>query len=417
MAGNLRGEMTEVIMPKMGDGMEEGTLLEWLKKDGDQVKSGEVIGTIQTDKATLELESPGAGVLSGILVKNGETVPVGHAIAALLKAGESLPSGWAKGEPVASGAATTKEAKQEAKTGNGVPSEPAPSVDHDPSDRVKASPLAKRIAEELGVDLASVKGTGPEGRIIEKDVRTAQPVGIKGSATPAAKVAPAAGDQTIQLNKLRQITAQRTAQSKQQVPHYYITVQVDAERMMKMREQFAEEESGKVSVNDFVLRACVLALQEMPVVNSAFQGQTLLQPGAIHLGMAVAIEDGLTVAVVKNAQGLSLRQLSDRSKELATKAKDNNLSLDELSGSTFTISNMGMLNVDEFIAIINQPNAAILAISSIKKQVVATGDDEIEIRRCMNISGSFDHRVVDGAVGAKFMNLVRSYLENPTRVL
>jgi len=404
--------MTEVIMPKMGDAMEEGTLLEWLKKDGDKVQSGEIIGTIQTDKATLELESPGSGVLSGILVSSGETVPVGQPIAALLKAGEALPGGWGSKSGGAKSPSEAKPSKQEEpKNGNGTPTESSA------SSRVKATPLARRIAEELGVDLASVKGSGPEGRIVEKDVRTAQPSAPQRASVAATQVAPAVGDQVIPLNKLRQITAQRTAQSKQQVPHFYVTVQVDVEKMMKLREQFAAEESGKVSVNDFVMRACVLALQQMPVVNSVFQGQSLHQPGAIHLGMAVAIEDGLTVPVIKNAQSMTLRQLSDQAKALAGKARDNNLGLDELSGSTFTISNMGMLEVDEFIAIINQPNAAILAVSSVKKQVVVVGEDEIEIHRCMNISASYDHRVVDGAVGAKFINLVRGYLENPTRLL
>lgn len=417
-AGNLLAKMTEVIMPKMGDGMEEGTLLEWLKKDGDKVQSGEIIGTIQTDKATLELEAPGSGVLSGILVKDGETVPVGKAIAALLRSGEKLPNGWG-GKETAGGATVKPESSQTAhveehKAGNGsAASMPAAS-----SGRIKATPLARKIAAEIGVDLASIKGSGPDGRIVEKDVRTAQTAApATGTvATVVVPVAPAPGDQSITLNKLRQITAQRTTQSKQQVPHFYVTVQADVEKLMKLREQFVAEESGKISVNDFVMRACVLALQQMPVVNSTYQGQTLLQSGAINLGMAVATDDGLTVAVIKNAHGFGIRQLSDKAKELADKARHNKLNMDELTGSTFTISNMGMLEVDEFIAIINQPNAAILAVSTVRKQVVVTDDDEIEIRRCMNISASFDHRVVDGAVGAMFINLVRGYLENPTRL-
>ena len=404
--------MTEVIMPKMGDAMEEGTLLEWLKKDGDKVKSGEVLGTIQTDKANLDLESPGTGILSGLLIQKGETVPVGKAIAALLKDGEKLPASWGSGSAVSQDAKPEPAPTKEPQANGAKATAPVASE----SSRMKISPLARRIAEELGVDLATVHGSGPEGRIVEKDVRAAQS-SPKPAAVAVAKVAPVAGDQTVQFNKLRQITAQRTAQSKQQVPHYYVTVQVDVEKLMTLREQFAEEESGKVSINDFVMRASVLALEEMPVANSVFQGQTLLQPGGVNLGMAIATEEGLTVAVIKNAQSLTLRQISDKARELAGKARENSLSLDELSGSTFTISNMGMLNVDEFIAIINQPNSAILAVSSVKKQVVVNEDDEIEIRRCMNITASFDHRVVDGAVGAKFINIIRAYLENPTRLL
>lgn len=404
--------MTEVIMPKMGDGMEEGTLVEWTKKEGESVKSGEVIGSIQTDKATLELEAPGSGVLSGILIKEGETVPVGQAIAALLKDGEKLPEGWGG----ASGATTVqktgevpKEVEPKAvETGNGAA---AAKTD----DRIVASPLARKIAKELGVDLAAVTGTGPGGRIVEKDVRETQ--GSKPVPAKPVEVVASAEDQTIQLNRLRQITAKRTAESKQQVPHFYVTVEVDVEKILALREMFEAEESGKVSINDFVVKACALALRDMPGVNATFQGTTLLQYGGVSIGIAVALDDGLTVPVVHSADQLSLRAISAKVRDLAGRAKENKLSLDELSGSTFSISNMGMLDVDNFLAIVNQPNSAILAISSVRKKVVATVDDEIEIRSRMNITCSFDHRVADGAVGAKFINVVKAYLEHPTRLL
>ncbi len=407
--------MTEVIMPKMGDGMEEGTLLEWLKKDGEKVKSGEVIGTIQTDKATLELESPGSGTLTGLLIENGATVPVGKPIAAILAEGESLPAGWKGGN----GKAPAQTPKGETPAAEPAPTaaaayraEPAAQ----PSEgRVKASPLAKRIAADLGVDLAEITGSGPGGRIVEKDVQAA----AKGAPTKQAPAAVKAGPETVvQLTKLRQITAQRTSQSKQQVPHYYVTVEVDVEKIVALRQMFEEEESGKVSINDFVARACVLALKDMPEVNATYEGQTVRQFSSVHLGIAAAVEDGLTVPVLKNADQLSLRELSSRTKDLALRARDNKLSLDELSGSTFSISNMGMLNVDNFIAIINQPNAAILAVSSVRKKVVPSEEeDEIEIRSRMNISASFDHRVVDGARGTVFINRVKDYLENPSRLL
>ncbi len=412
--------MTEVIMPKMGDGMEEGTLVEWLKKEGDAVKSGEVIGNIQTDKAILELEAPGSGVLSGILVKEGETVPVGQAIAVLLKDGEKLPEGWGgsagnSGKPAKdapAGKEETPEAPKAAAESAPVTEEPKAKSDS----RVKASPLAKKIAKELGVDIASVSGTGPSGRIVEKDVRAASQV--KGTDKVAAVAAPSAEDQTISLNRTRQITAKRTTESKQQVPHFYVTVEVDVEKILALREMFEAEESGKVSINDFVVKACAFALRDMPQVNATFQGPAaLLQYGGVHVGIAVALEDGLTVPVVRNADQLSLRAVSSKVKDLARRAKDNKLTLEELSGSTFSISNMGMLDVDNFLAIVNQPNSAILAIASVRKKVVATADDEIEIRSRMNITCSFDHRVADGAVGAKFINVVKDYLENPTRLL
>lgn len=406
-------------MPKMGDGMEEGTLLEWLKKDGEKVKSGEIIATIQTDKATLDMESPGNGILTGILIEPGATVPVGKPIAAILRAGETLPATWGSGVPSTASVSAEStsngvaEAPKELVTaGNNAASTAAPA-----NDRIKASPLAKRIAADLGIDLGSVVGTGPGGRIVEKDVRQVTPAARP--AAPAAVLAtPVAGDTTISLNRLRQITAKRTQESKQQVPHFYVKVEVDLERIGELRAMFEADGSGKVSINDFVIKACAWALREMPVVNSIFQeGGTLLQKGGVNIGMAVATDEGLTVPVIHNADQLSLRQISSKSRDLATRARENRLSLDELSGSTFSVSNMGMLDVDDFIAIINQPNAAILAVSSARKKVVVNDQDELEVRSRMNISMSFDHRVVDGAVGARFINLVKGALENPTRLL
>lgn len=427
--------MTEVIMPKMGDGMEEGTLLEWLKKEGDKVKSGEIIGTIQTDKATLELEAPGSGVLTGIITQGGETIPVGKPMAAIVKDGEKLPKDWGSGggAPKSNGSAESKPAEQPtsggSKEGSGIQDVPAgveaaqsqsasaPSAAPAESGRIKASPLAKKIAAERGIDLSTINGSGPGGRIVEKDVTSAQPMPAPTKVAEPQLITATAEDQKIKLNRIRQITAQRTAESKQQVPHFYVTVEVDLENLMDLREMFVNDEAGKLSINDFVIRACVMALQQMPQVNSSYQGDSILQYGAINIGLAVALDDGLTLPVMKNAQAMTLRQISARSKELAGKARDNKLSPDELSGSTFSISNMGMLNVDEFIAIINQPNAAILAVSSAKKKPVVNAEDELEIRWQMNISASFDHRVVDGAVGAKFINLIRDFLENPTRLL
>jgi pyruvate dehydrogenase E2 component (dihydrolipoamide acetyltransferase) len=416
--------MTEVIMPKMGDGMEEGTLLEWLKKDGDKVKTGEVIGTIQTDKATLELEAPGTGTLTGFLLQGGETVPVGRPIAAILKDGESLPAGWG-------GASSTAPASTEAAEAAATPasSQEAPATEAEPAaeapapvatnERVKASPLARKIAADKGIDLGQVQGTGPGGRIVEKDVTSFQPAAapVAPKTSAPAPVTAAAEDETIKLPRLRQITAKRTTESKQQVPHFYVTVEVDVENIMEIREMFERDASGKVSINDFVVKASALALRDMPVVNSIFQGDHLVQKGGVHVGIAVALEDGLTVPVIKNADQLTLRQISGSARDLAKRARDNKLALDEMQGSTFAISNMGMLDVDNFVAIINQPNAAIVAIASVRKKVVANDEGEIEVRSRMNITGSFDHRVVDGAVGAKFINLIKDYLQNPTRLL
>jgi pyruvate dehydrogenase E2 component (dihydrolipoamide acetyltransferase) len=407
--------MTEVIMPKMGDGMEEGTLLEWLKKDGDEVKTGDIIGTIQTDKATLELEAPGRGKLTGFLIEPGATVPVGVPIAAILKSGEDLPANWGSGEAKAAPAAPAEE-KVAAAAETAAPvaaAEPAQS-----KGRIKASPLAKRIAAETGVDLTNVTGTGPNGRIVEKDVRAAiDQQGTKVATPSIGSTVASAEDVKVPLNHLRGIIAERTQHSKQTVPHFYVTLEVDIEKITAIREMFKLEEGGKVSINDFVIRACVLALQDMPVVNSTFKGDHLLQFGNVNIGVAAAIDDGLLVPVIHGAQNMTLRQLGEESKRLVSKAREGKLTPNEMQGSTFSISNMGMLNVEVFSAIINEPNAAIIAISSAAKKVVVGEDDELEIRWKMNITGSFDHRVVDGAVGAQFMNAVRNYLENPTRLL
>jgi pyruvate dehydrogenase E2 component (dihydrolipoamide acetyltransferase) len=428
--------MTEVIMPKMGDGMEEGTLLEWLKKDGEKVKSGEVIGTIQTDKATLELESPGSGTLTGILIEPGTTVPVGKPIAAIVGAGESLPAGWKGGggtngqaapaqepekaaqAPAPAAAQAAPEVTEKSAYGSNAPVTPGEAVQPQPhagAERIKASPLAKKVAAERGIDLATLKGTGPGGRIVEKDVTAAaaQPA----PAAAPTPIAPTGKDQTVQLNRLRQLTAKRTAESKQQAPHFYVTVEVDMERILSLREMFQDEDSGKVSINDFVVKASAMALRDVPEVNAVFQGATVLQQGAINVGVAIAVPDGLTVAVIHGADALSLRQIAAKSKELGAKAKENKLSMDDLTGSTFSISNMGMLDVDNFIAIINLPNSAILAVSSVRKKVVVNDQDEIEVRSRMNISCSFDHRVIVGALGARFINVVKDYLERPSKLL
>jgi pyruvate dehydrogenase E2 component (dihydrolipoamide acetyltransferase) len=408
--------MTEVIMPKMGDGMEEGTLLEWLKKDGESVKPGEVIGTIQTDKATLELESPGRGKLTGFLIQSGDTVPVGRPIAAILKDGESLPANWGSGEASAPAAEEPVAATEAPAASAATPAATTSSR----NERIKASPLARRVAADAGVDLSAVTGSGPGGRIVHKDVVAA--IGQQGSSLPkaapkSAPVVASAEDVKVPLNFLRKIIAERTHQSKMEAPHFYVTVEVDMEKIYTLREALKEEEAGNISVNDFVVRACALALREMPQVNSTYQGDYLLQLGNVNIGIAAAVDDGLLVPVIHHADQLTLRQIAAASKDLVTKARAGKLSPNEMSGSTFSISNMGMLDVDNFGAIINGPNAAILAISSARKKVVVTESDEVEVRWRMNMTASFDHRVVDGAVGAQFINIVRAYLESPMRLL
>ncbi|KAA0226409.1 2-oxo acid dehydrogenase subunit E2 [Fimbriimonadia bacterium ATM] len=413
--------MTEVIMPKMGDAMEEGTLVEWLKGEGATVKSGEVLGNIQTDKAVVELTAPASGVLSGLLIQAGETVPVGNAIAAILKDGESLPDGWGGSARVpepAKAAAAAESPRAEAKsTATQVverPPQPAPVS----TGRIVASPLAKRLAKELGVSLEGIRGTGPNGRIVERDVRMAAPgPGPAVAATPS----PVRGE-LRDLTFLQKITAERTAVSKQTIPHYYVTVEADLEALEAIRQQMkADDPELKISLNDFFLKACAMALVDQPHINASFENGKLKIADSVNIGVAAAVPDGLTMPVVKNCEGKTLRQIAAEVRELVARARENRLKPDELSGSTFAVSNMGMFDVENFAAIINQPNGAIIAVSSARRVPAVVedenGEEVLEIRTRMKFTGSFDHRIIDGALGAQFLSAVKAYLEAPTRLL
>jgi pyruvate dehydrogenase E2 component (dihydrolipoamide acetyltransferase) len=444
--------MTEVIMPKMGDAMEEGTLLEWLVDDGAKVKSGDVIGNIETDKATVELTAPTSGTLSGIIVKEGDTVPVGEPIAAILKEGESLPAGWGNGaakgdapkqnseekppketpqkeeqgaeaKPKAEEQRAEDEQKKEDKTKPSpepAPEKPAQEQLKKEGGRVFASPLARKMAADAGIAIDSIKGTGPNGRIVERDVEQASKSGAKPRQAPAPQTA-TLQDRVVDLTTLQRITAERTAHAKANVPHYYVTVEVDAEALESVREHMnAESPDSKLSVNDFIVKACAMALAEQPHINASFENGKRHEHGAINIGIAAAVPNGLTLPVLKNCESKTLRALAEETRVLVERARQNKLSPDELSGSSFAISNMGMFDVSVFSAIINEPNGAIIAVGTAKRMpVVVDGDDgeEIQVRSRMNVTGAFDHRIIDGAVGAKFMGILRAYLEAPTRLL
>ena len=428
--------MVEVIMPKMGDAMEEGTLVEWVKNEGDAVKSGDIIGNIQTDKATVELTAPSSGKLAGILSKPGDTVPVGKPIAAILKEGESLPAGWGNGATSAASAPTAQPSQKKeaapAETGNPKPETPqevtpkqeAPKSETQPAktdERVFASPLAKRLASDAGISLEQIRGTGPNGRIVERDVRAALTAPITAAAKPTVTAVQPLTDKLVPLTNLQRIVAERTAHSKSFVPHYYVTVEVDVEALEALRHQMNEENpEQKLSLNDYFIKSCAMALQEQPHINASFENGKRHEHGAINIGVAAAVPDGLTLPVIKNCESKSMRQIAKETRELVGKARENKLSLDELTGSTFAISNMGMFEVENFSAIINEPNGAIVAVSTARRiPVVVDGEDgeELEVRWRMKITGSFDHRIIDGAVGAQFMGVLRKYLESPTRLL
>ncbi|MDQ2986011.1 MAG: 2-oxo acid dehydrogenase subunit E2 [Armatimonadota bacterium] len=409
--------MVEVIMPKMGDAMEEGTLVEWLVKDGAAVKSGDIIGNIQTDKATVELTAPSSGTLSGLLINAGDSVPVGKPIAAILKEGEKLPDGWGGVNGAAS--PRNEEANQ------AVVAEPEEAAQKEAEaspakkaigGRVVASPLARRLAVEGGIEIESIVGSGPNGRIVERDIKAALEV------RKPAETVEGTEDRFVPFTKLQRITAERTAHSKQTVPHYQVTVDVDVENLEELRTKMnAENPDHKVGINDFIVKASAMALADQPHVNASFDSSGQRREfGAINIGLAIAVPDGLTVGVLRDCKSKSLRQLADLSKDIVSRARDNKLSMDEVSGSTFAISNMGMFDVYEFNAIINEPNGAIIAVGRATPVPVAIDSDdgyELEVRHRMKVTGSFDHRIIDGAVGAAFLGALKRYLESPTLLL
>ncbi|MFN4032455.1 MAG: dihydrolipoamide acetyltransferase family protein [Fimbriimonadales bacterium] len=411
--------MHTIIMPKMGDAMEEGTLVRWLKSEGDAITEGEPIAEIATDKATVEIEAPGAGVLKGIRVQEGAIVPVNTPLAYILQEGERLPSDT-DGKATAPAQATPAPAA--------APSAPTPA--HAPRDgdaRVLASPLARKIAAEHGIDLTQVQGTGPKGRIVERDVLAyieAQKAAASAGA-PAAAIAPtpapapsAAEARAEPLNRLRQITAQRTTEAHQTIPHFYLTMEIDMEHALALRQQLNQlDERVRVSVNDLIIKACAVALEQHPVVNARYQEGQLVHPDGIHIGVAVAAEQGLLVAVLKHCEGKSLRRIAQEAQTLIQKARDGKLLPDEMAGNTFTISNLGMFGIEQFTAIINPPASAILAVGATQRVPVVGDDGAITPRQRMKITMSCDHRVIDGAVGAQFLQTLKQVLENPLLML
>lgn len=407
--------MVQVIMPKMGDGMSEGTILRWLKKEGDTVEIGDIIAEIETDKASVELPADVAGKLAAIVAKEGETVPVGAVIAEIRGEGE-LP----QVVPPAPASAPAESVVSETTSPTGERVQEGTPVQK----RVKASPLARRIAQEAGIDLAMVKGTGPGGRIVERDVQqffaSGQAVSRPPITEPVRSVAAAVETPTLTggepLSRMRRLIAERTTLTKQTVPHFYITMDIDMTEAVALRERLnatLPEDAPKISVNDFVTKACTLALARHPRVNALYQNERVYPSSEIHIGIAVALPDGLIVPVLRNCERKTLRQIATETRQLVEKARAGRLAPDEYTGATFSISNLGMYGVDEFIAIINPPAVAILAVGAVQKQPVALDDDTVIVRPRMKVTISADHRALDGAVAAEFMRELKAILENP----
>jgi len=434
--------MPEITMPKLSDTMTEGTLLRWRKKKGDKVEVGDILAEVETDKATMEMESFEEGTLADIFVPEGGKVVVGAPLALVLKEGEkaggkpkAAPAAPATEAPssrptVASGRPLTPRARAAAlrSGGGGVGGNVNSGVT---GVRVKASPLARKIADARGVRLAGLQGTGPGGRIIAFDVENA-PVGVgSGGAPTAAGSSPVAAilptpiagmpETRIPLSGMRRVIAERLLASKTQIPHFYLSIEIDAAPMMAFRKEYIEAKSaaggGKITFNDIALSAVARAAMQKPKVNAAFSGDAIIQYGSVNLSVAIAVEDGLVTPVIRDAQKLSLKEISASVKDLALRARDKKLKPEEYAGGTITVSNLGAYGIEQFCAIVNPPQAAILAVGAIVKKPVVNSRDEIEIGHRMSITLSGDHRVVDGAVAAEYMSALRKLLESPALLL
>jgi pyruvate dehydrogenase E2 component (dihydrolipoamide acetyltransferase) len=455
--------MPEIQMPKLSDTMTEGTLVAWKKKKGDKVSAGDVIAEIETDKATMEWESPEDGTLTEIYVEEGGKVNVGDKIAFIGGEGEApaaakeekKPEPAAKEEKKKTEPATTDERKKpepEAKEEKkGAPKKeaqtetekPAPGEEEEADTappreskkeakpaaeakaeaggeaRVKASPVARRVAAELGVDLSAVKGTGPDGRVTESDVRAA---GKSKTAYPAPAPQIRAGEGSrINLTGMRKVIAERLVASKGPVPHFYLNIEIDAGPLMSARAELKSAgegaEAAKITVNDFVLKASVEAAVRVPKANASFDVDAIVQYSDVNLAIAVAIEDGLVTPVIRAAQGKSLREISEAVKDLAQRARHKRMKPEEFQGGTFTVSNLGSYGIDNFSAIINPPQGFILSIGAIVKKAAVDNCDQIVVGQRMSIGMSCDHRVIDGALGAEYLKELRQLLENPSLLL
>ncbi len=427
---------TEILMPALSPTMEEGTLAKWLVKEGDTVSSGDVMAEIETDKATMEFEAVDEGVIGKIVIPEGtEGVKVNAVIAVLLEDGESADDIGDTSAPAPAAAAAPAAAEAAAPTA----AAPAPAAPVKDGNRVFASPLARRIAADKGIDLATLTGSGPHGRIVKADVENAQP-GAKPAAAPAAAktgAAPAAmasGPSTdvviktyegrpfeeVQLDGMRKTIAARLTEAKQSVPHFYLRRDIHLDALMKFRSQLnkqLEPRGVKLSVNDFIIKACALALQQEPEANAVWAGDRTLKFEKSDVAVAVAIEGGLFTPVLKDAEMKSLSALSAEMKDLAGRARDRKLAPHEYQGGSFAISNLGMFGIDNFDAIINPPHAAILAVGAGVKKPIVGADGELTVGIVMSVTLSVDHRVIDGALGANLLTAIKDNLENPMTML
>lgn len=411
-----------VTMPRLSDTMTEGTVASWLKKVGDTVKEGDILAEIETDKATMEFESFYAGTLLYIGLKEGESASVDSLLAIIGPAGTDVNAVLAA---VQGGGAAPAAPVAKAESKEAAPAAPAAApAATNANDRVFASPLAKKIAQDKGINLTEVKGSGENGRIIRKDVENFTPSAKAAAPAPAAAsaaiptVIPVGVEVTeeVKNSQMRKTIAKRLSESKFTAPHYYLAIEIDMDNAMASRAQINSLPDTKISFNDMVVKACAMALKKHPQVNTSWKGDVTVYNKHVNIGVAVAIEDGLVVPVIKFTDTLTLTQIGALVKDLAGKARNKKLTPAEMEGSTFTVSNLGMFGVDVFTSIINQPNSAILSVGAIiEKPVVKNG--QIVVGHTMQVTLACDHRTIDGATGAQFLQTLKSYIENPVTML
>lgn len=394
-------------MPRLSDTMQEGVIKSWLKKIGDQVKPGDILAEVETDKATMDLEAFQEGVLLHIAVASGG-VPVEGIIAIIGKKGEDISN------LLNSSSNSNSEVKQqESPIINKQTEAPAQPAVSNNGDRVKASPLAKNLAKAKGIEIQNIQGSGDQGRIIKRDIETIQ---IKASSPNMSQLISSDGDTEVPISQMRKTIARRLSESKFSAPHFYLTSEINMDACANAKDQLNKNTETKISYNDLIVKACALALRKNPDVNISWSGDKIVYHHDIHIGVAVAIEDGLVVPVIKHTDRKSIEAIKLEINDKAIRAKSKKLNLDEMQGNTFTISNLGMYDIEDFTAIINPPDACILAVGSVVKKP-AVINDQITISNRMKVTLSCDHRAVDGATGAKFLQSLKSLLENPITML
>jgi pyruvate dehydrogenase E2 component (dihydrolipoamide acetyltransferase) len=408
---------SRVVMPKLSDTMEEGKILRWLKQEGDRVETGQTLAEVETDKATVEMEAYTTGVIRKLVAEAGQTVPIGALIAVVGAPDEDIsalldaPATAPESPPPAAVPPPAPHAVPRASPPPVAPARLAAAAPPDAASSrgLRASPLALRMAAESGVDLNTLQGSGPQGRIIKRDIEAAV---ARGPAAPTPAAAPPAGEvESIELSSMRRTIAKRLVQSKAPVPHFYLTVDVAMDRLWDAYRALREERYP-ISLNDVIVKAVAAALRRHPEMNASFAGDHVKRYGRVHVGIAVALDDGLITPVIRDADTKSLAEIADEARGLAERARLRRLQPHEYTGATFSISNLGMMGIEEFSAIINPPEAAILAVGAVRETPVVDGG-QVRVGRRMKLTVSIDHRVADGAQGARFLATLKRMLENP----